>query len=114
MIQVTLCYFKVILMLSLIGSKVTSLTLMLNNVPGKQMVITRKKHPSSPVNLILDGKALEMVNAYRYLGVWITNELSWTKQKEENCKKGILYRNSTNTIPLVCSNVYTLLLSVLT
>jgi hypothetical protein len=43
-------------------------------------LITRKKHLIPPVNLILDGKALEMVNAYRYLGVWITNDLSWTKQ----------------------------------
>ena len=42
---------------------------------------------SGPVNLILDGKALEMVNAYKYLGVWITSNLSWTKQIEENCKK---------------------------
>jgi hypothetical protein len=30
---------------------------------------------------------MEMVNAYRYLGVWITNNLSWTKQIEENRKK---------------------------
>ena len=50
----------------------------LNAKKCKQMVITRKKHPSSPVNLILDGKALEMVNAYRYLGVWVS-DLSWTK-----------------------------------
>lgn len=61
------------------------------------MMITRKRHPLPLVNLILDGKALELVNAYKYLGVWITNDLNWTKQIEENCKKanqkmGILYR----------------------
>ena len=28
-----------------------------------------------------------MVNPYGYLGVWITNNLSWTKQIEDNCKK---------------------------
>ena len=80
-----------------ISDWIKSNLLNLNAKKCKQMVITRKKHPSSPVNLFLDGKALEMVNAYRYLGVWITNDLSWTKQIEENCKKanqkiGILYR----------------------
>ena len=86
----------------------------LNAKKCKQMVITWKKHPSYPVNLILDGKALETVNAYRYHGVWITNDLSRTKQIEENCKNTIIIANSTNTVPLVCSNVCTLLLFVLT
>ena len=103
-----------------ISDWIKSNLLNLNAKKCKQMVITRKKHPSSPVNLILDGKALEMVNAYRYLGVWITNDLSWTKQIEENCKKAnqkrILYRRfyqycSTSVLKI---NVYTLLLSVLT
>ena len=62
----------------------------------KQMIISRKQHPPIPVNLMVDGKALELVNDYKYLGVWITNDLSWAKQIEENCKKankniGMLY-----------------------
>ena len=37
-----------------------------------------------------------MVNAYKYLGVWITSSLSWNKDVEEICKKanqqiGLLY-----------------------
>ena len=57
---------------------------------------------------MVDGKALKLVNDYKYLGVWITNDLSWAKQIEENCKKankkiGMLYRRfyefcSTDTL----------------
>ena len=36
--------------------------------------------------MILDGKTLELVSAYKYLGVWITSDLCWPKQIEENCK----------------------------
>ena len=59
----------------------------LNIQKSKQMIITRKKHPVPSVIMILNGKPLELVSSYRYLGVWITSDLSWTKQIEENCKK---------------------------
>ena len=46
-------------------------------------MITREKHPVPSANMILDGKALELVSAYKYLRVWITSDLSWAKQIEE-------------------------------
>ena len=51
------------------------------------MILSRKQHPVAPLNVKVDGNALEIVDAYKYLGVWITSDLSWAKQVEENCKK---------------------------
>ena len=72
---------------------------MLNVLKCKQMILSRKQHPAAvaPLNVKVDGNALEIVDAYKYLGVWITSDLSWAKQIEENCKKanqkmGMLYR----------------------
>ena len=84
--------------------------LMLNVLKCKQMILSRKQHPVAPLNVKVDGNALEIVDAYKYLGVWITSDhdLSWAKQLEENCKKanqkiGMLYRRfyefcSTDTL----------------
>ena len=89
----------------------------------KQMVITRKKAShffsktfwsmgKPPWNYIVD--------TYKYLGVWITSDLSWARQIEEICKKanqkvGFIYRRfnkycSTNTlkclyVALVCPHL---------
>ena len=62
-----------------------------------KMILSRKQHPVAPLNVKVDGNALEIVDAYKYLRVWITSDLSWAKQIEENCKKAnqkivILYR----------------------
>ena len=82
--------------------------LTLNVLKCKQMILSRKQHPVAPLNVKVDGNALEIVDAYKYLGVWITSDLSWAKQIEEICKKanqkiGMLYRRfyefcSTDTL----------------
>ena len=62
------------------------------------MIITRRKQPSLPVTpLKIKQTFLERVHSYRYLGVWLTSSLNWSKQVSEVCKKarqqvGILYR----------------------
>ena len=58
------------------------------NQKRKQMIITRKKHPVPLVNMILDGKSLELVSSYNYLREWITSDLSWTQQIEEKLQEG--------------------------
>ena len=68
-----------------------------NTQKCKQMSITRKKVPGITFNITVDGNALKQVESYKYLGVWITSDLSWTKQTQEICKKanqklGMLYR----------------------
>ena len=49
------------------------------------------------VPLLLFGSALERVDSYRYLGVLLTGDLSWSLQVESVCQKarrilGLLYR----------------------
>ena len=73
--------------------------LMLNVLKCKQMILSRKQHPVAPLNVKVNGNALEIVDAYKYLGVWITSDLSWAKQIEENCKKANQKnRNTLSTI----------------
>ena len=79
---------------------------MLNVLKRKQMILSIKQHPVAPLNVKVDGNALEIVDAYKYLGVWITSDLSWAKQIKENYKKAnqkirMLYRRySTSSAPL--------------
>ena len=40
-----------------------------------------------PVALTVNGSPLERVDAYKYLGIWITSDLTWSKQVMEVCKK---------------------------
>ena len=64
----------------------------------KYMVISRKKQPSLPsMPLNVNNSPMEMVSSYKYLGVWLTSSLDWSKQVTSVCKKarqhvGILYR----------------------
>ena len=69
--------------------------LMLNVLKCKQMIISRKQHPVAPLNVKVDGNALEIVDPYKYLGVWITSDLSWAKQIEVSKSKN---RNALSTI----------------
>ena len=63
----------------------------------KYMLISKRCQPFIPVVLTINGSPLERVDAYKYLGIWITSDLTWSKQVMEVCKKarqkiGILYR----------------------
>ena len=61
------------------------------------MLISKRRQSFMPVALTVNGSPLERVDAYKYLGIWITSDLTWSKQVMEVCKKarqkiGILYR----------------------
>ena len=71
----------------------------------KSMVISRKKISSQPLTpLHLNGKTLECISSYKYLGVHISSDLSWSVHTQQVCMKakrmiGLLYRNFYKHIP---------------
>ena len=61
------------------------------------MLITRRKNHLPPHALCVDGQPLEQVNSFRYLGVVISSNLSWSRHIEvinSRAKKllGLIYR----------------------
>ena len=77
----------------------------------KSMVITRKRN-SNPSTMSLNHIPLEMVYQYKYLGVTLSSDLSWSAHIKEICAKGrkllgLLYRQfSNNTDPNVLAKLY--------
>ena len=70
---------------------------------------------SSHPTLTLDGTPLELVSTYKYLGVTITSNLSWSPHIHSICAKdrktiGLIYRTLYNIHLLVHSSDSTLLL----
>ena len=94
--------------LAMLQSDIDSLTswtgqnfLQFNADKCKYMVISRKRETNlsleSQPPLQINGVTMERVENYKYLGVWITSNLSWSKHITEVCRKarqkvGILYR----------------------
>ena len=73
--------------------------LTLNCTKCKSMVISRKKKSiQSGFPLHLNGDPLESVTSFKYLGVYISSDLSWSEHIKQVCVKarrmiGLLYRN---------------------
>ena len=68
-----------------------------NPAKCKQMVISRKHIPLPHLHLQLGNNILERVYTYKYLGVQITSDLSWSDHIHAKCSKarklvGLLYR----------------------
>ena len=63
-----------------------------------QIHVTRKQQailPPTPLTVM--GNTLDKVSSFKYLGVWITKDLSWSKHVSEICFKaikiiGLIYR----------------------
>ena len=79
--------------------------LTLNPTKCKFMMISRKKNSLlPPAPLHLGGRLLECVNSYKYLGVHLSSDLSWSNHTQHVCVKakkliGLIYRNFYNHIP---------------
>ena len=84
---------------------ISSSLLNLNPTKCKYMIITRKRKailPPTPLTVM--GNTLDKVSSFKYLGVWITKDRSWSKHVSEKCIKakkviGLIYRQTT---PRVC------------
>ena len=72
--------------------------LQLNALKCKCMTISRKKEPITPLHdLVLNNGTLEKVQSYKYLGLLLTVDLSWSSHIASICLKarkilGLLYR----------------------
>ena len=61
------------------------------------MVVSRKRAGISPASLTLQGNHLERVECFKYLGLLLTPDLSWSTHVDSICSKarkllGLLYR----------------------
>ena len=80
-----------------VGRSVTGSNLRLNSVKCKTMIVTRRRTRAVPVpELKLYGQALERVFEYKYLGVTLSYNLSWSPHVENIVAKtrrltGMLY-----------------------
>ena len=86
--------------INLISSCISALHLTINPNKTKLMIITRKpaRFSSSLPPLLISGHAIERVYSYKYLGILITSNLSWTPHIRSICTKtrkliGILFRH---------------------
>ena len=75
------------------------LSLYINPTKCKFMMILRKKNSLlPPVPLHLGGQLLECVNSYKYLGVHLSSDLSWSNHTQHVCVKakkliGLIFYN---------------------
>ena len=60
----------------------------LNASKCKYMVISRKRQHHQPMNqLTISNALLEKVSDFKYLGVWLSDNLTWTKHVEQITKR---------------------------
>ena len=83
-----------------------------NAAKCKCMLISRRRNDHCP-SLYLNSHQLERVECYKYLGLLLSSDLSWSDHIQSTCSKarklvGLLYRQfSGNTSPEVMAKLYT-------
>jgi len=92
----------------LLSHWVSSNHLSLNPSKCKYMIVSRKRQQTECPVILLQGVPLEQADTFRYLGVIVSSDLSWTAHVKSICTKarklvGLLYRrfhndSGTNTL----------------
>ena len=77
--------------------------LSLKPVKCKTMLLSRKQNLSQPPQFLLNETTLEQVEAFKYLGVLISSDVSWSAHIDSICAKGkkligLLYRRFSSNI----------------
>ena len=93
---------------NLVVDWVVTRDLRLNKGKTKCMLITRKRKPP-PLDLKIDDVSIEQVNNFKYLGVVISSDLSWSTHIASTCARakktiGLIYRTFRQAGPkcLLC------------
>ena len=87
--------------ISIVENWVAHNHLTLNANKCKYMVVSRKRSPTLPSNLTLGDSDLERVECFKYLGILLSNNLSFSEHIQATCTKarkilGLLYRRFYN------------------
>ena len=86
-----------------IHSWVNSNHLTLNPAKCKFMFVSRRRNPIQPLSLKLNGLPLEQVENFKYLGVLLSSDMTWSAHVESICSKarrlvGLLYRRFSASV----------------
>ena len=65
----------------------------LNVIKTKEMIVDYKKRRAEHAPILIDGAVVEQVESFKFLGVLITNKLTWSKHK-------VVMRARQNLFPL--------------
>jgi hypothetical protein len=61
--------------------------LSLNVIKAKEMIVDYRKRRTEHTPILIDGAVVEQVESFKFLGVHITNELSWSKHTKTVVKR---------------------------
>ena len=75
------------------------------------MVISTKKDPYPDMQLLMNNQPIERVSCVKFLGIWISCNLSWNDQIDRMCKKarktiGYLHRSFYSAPPQTSRSLY--------
>ena len=62
--------------------------LCLNVIKTKEMIVDYRKKRTGHAPILIDGAAVEQVENFKFLGVHITNKLTWSKHTNTVVKTG--------------------------
>ena len=62
--------------------------LFLNVIKTKEMIVDYRKRRTEHAPILIDGAVVEQVESFKFLGIHITNKLTWSKHTKTVVKRG--------------------------